>query len=83
MTVHAFPSARHQIMVETIASNMRATGSADAAEQLLIAHLEVHWDRLEAFGVDCDDIERECRAFAVAAWAGFQQKATKNSPGAA
>ena len=81
--VHAFPSSKHAIMVANVARMMHASGSMDAAEQVLIAHLEVHWDRLIGFGVDCDEAEHECRGFAIAAWAGFQQKSSKNFPGAA
>jgi hypothetical protein len=35
--------------------------------------LEIHLDRLDAFGVDCDAIDLECRLFAKAAWCGFQK----------
>ena len=63
--------ALHKTMVETIARGMRACGCPDAAEQHLIARLEVHWDRLEEMGIACDEIENECHAFTVA-WASFQ-----------
>jgi hypothetical protein len=71
--VHAFPSSKHRTMVDTIAHGMAASASVDDAEQKLIAFLEIHWDRLEGFGVECDEIEVECRMFAKAAWKHYEK----------
>lgn len=71
--VKAFPSARHHMMVDMIARAMAACASIDSAEARLIDHLEIHWDRLETFGVDCAEIEVECRGFAAAAWRRYQE----------
>lgn len=73
MIVHAFPSARHATMVGMISTLMFEAGDLDAAEEQLLSHLEICWDRLEEFGVDCDEIEAECRLFARAAWRRYQQ----------
>jgi hypothetical protein len=73
--VHAFPTSRHSKVVEFISREMRACPSIDAAEQHLIKHLEIEWDRLADIGVDADEIERACRAFARAAWAAVSRDA--------
>lgn len=71
--VHAFPASRHATMIDTIGRGMAACGSIDAAEEQLVDFLEIHWDRLETFGVIDAELEHECRQFARAAWAVFQK----------
>jgi hypothetical protein len=71
--IKTFPSARHRVMLETIARAMVACTSPDAAEDFLIRHLNIQWDRLELFGVDCDEIEIECQHFAFAAWRRYDE----------
>jgi hypothetical protein len=73
MTVHAFPTAKHSRMVDTIGRGMAAAGSMDAAEEYLVDHLCIHFDRLEMFGVGESEAEKECIAFARAAWRRFEQ----------
>jgi len=65
----AFPPGRHRRIVAYIAREMRKQPTPDAAEEYLISHLEIEWSRLAGIGVDRAEIERSCRAFAVAAWA--------------
>jgi hypothetical protein len=67
--VLAFPPARHSKVVGFIARQMRALPSPEAAENYLVEHLEIEWGRLADIGVDPDEIEHACRAFALAAWA--------------
>lgn len=71
--IKAFPSARHHKVVENISRGMVACGSADDAEAYLIRHLNIHWDRLEAFGVGDDEIEADCHRFAHSAWRQYDQ----------
>jgi hypothetical protein len=71
--VYTFPSAVNVRMVPNVSRMMQSFGTIDEAEQHLFWHLDVHWDRLEAFGVDDAEIEMECRAFARAAWAHYQK----------
>jgi hypothetical protein len=61
-------------MVDTISREMAACGAIGAAEVNLVQFLEIHWGRLESFGVCDDELEHECRQFAIAAWAGFQKR---------
>lgn len=67
--IFALPTSRHVRIVEFISREMRKQPTPDAAEQYLISHLEIEWSRLAGIGVDRAEIERSCRAFAVAAWA--------------
>lgn len=81
--VHPFPSARHYQMVPNVCALMRgavdqstpfmSTAGINAAEAVLIRHLEVVWDRLEKFGVTEEEREIEVQAFAVAAWSAYQR----------
>ena len=68
-TVKPFPTARHCRIVEFIANEMREKASPEAAEEHLVAHLQIECDRLAGMGVADDEIEHSCWQFAVAAWA--------------
>jgi hypothetical protein len=91
--VHIFSTARHVRIVKSIAKLMltaahRVTGPVhqqmDAAEAVLISHLEVEFDRGVAYGVAELEIENEVRAFAIAAWAEYVKRSPAyQAPGAA
>jgi hypothetical protein len=54
-------------------TNFMSTVSIEAAEAVLIRHLEVIWDRLERFGVAEQEREIEVQNFAIAAWSAYQR----------
>ncbi|WP_316185867.1 MULTISPECIES: DUF6074 family protein [unclassified Bradyrhizobium] len=66
-----FPSSRHRRIVRFIAAEMRKQPSIDAAEDYLISHLNIEWERLADLGACEDEADRHCRAFAIAAWRVF------------
>jgi hypothetical protein len=67
--VHAFPLISHLKVVEAIGAEMRNKGGDDdAAEQVLIQHLEIECGRLARLGIDDAEIEHVCGSFAVKAW---------------
>ncbi len=67
-----FPSARRPATLERIVGVMSRHPAIDEAERTLVDFLEIYWEKLEAIGVGHEEIEHECREFAVAAWARFQ-----------
>lgn len=67
--IAVFPPARNVNIVEGIAAEMRDQHCDDRAEIILVDHLEIEAMCLAKIGVANKEIERACRAFAVAAWA--------------
>lgn len=67
--MHVLPPARHSKIVSFIANEMRKQSSPEAAEKYLVEHLYIEAGRLSYLGIADDEIERACRAFAVAVWA--------------
>lgn len=69
--IFAFPPAKHRRIVSFIVDQMRKRRTIDAAEKELADHLWIEAGRLDGLGISDDDIDRFCRAFAVAAWTAY------------
>ncbi|MCK1474905.1 MULTISPECIES: DUF6074 family protein [unclassified Bradyrhizobium] len=69
--VYIFPSSRHRRIVEFISAEMQKRPSVDDAEQYLIDHLDIEWNRLAGLGITEAEIEQHCHAFALKAWRSF------------
>jgi hypothetical protein len=79
--IHSFPLHRNLALVQQLADEV-ATASATDARDVMIERLGVHWDRLEALGVECDEIEYTIHALARKLWTHIGIN-SNNSPGAA
>ena len=78
--VHAFPLHRHARLVDGLARRMADAGP-NGARDFLIEHLGFEWDRLENYGVECEEIEIRIDELARALWAAAYQNSSH--PGAA
>jgi hypothetical protein len=65
--VRPFPGERHLAMVENIARLLNDL-SDDAADQFLVEHFDIEWDRLTAQGVSEPEIEKYIFTTARAIW---------------
>ena len=65
--VHAFPLHRHRRLVQRLAQEV-SRASPNRTRDVLIETLGTEWDRLEAYGVECDEIERRIHALARELW---------------
>src|SRR4051794_30055051 len=79
--VHAFPIHRHRGRVDRLAQDIMRAGEDDPRD-VLIDSIGVEWDRLEALGVECDEIELRIYELARELWSRVDAK-TNLSPGAA
>jgi hypothetical protein len=64
--IQAFPASRTK-MVQTIAKHL-ATMSGAKAEEFLIWHFNLEWDRLTRYGMSEQDVESYIGAAARAIW---------------
>ncbi|MGY2905691.1 DUF6074 family protein [Bradyrhizobium sp. URHC0002] len=65
--VHAFPLHRHRGLVQRLAQKVSRAGT-HGTRDAMIATLAIEWDRLEAYGVECDEIERCIHDLAQELW---------------
>ena len=66
--IHPFPLSRNANFVGHLAREM-ALLSDKEAEQFLLEHFQMEWDRLVYFGVAEPEIERQIHTTAQAVWA--------------